>query len=142
MERAAGAHLVVILAAVLSLGTTPSEAIAGGAHPARGLTVIGSGGVDAEVLSVLVVPRSQGRRGVIMEFRARERITVELRVIRYQSIVARTKTFNVRPGRWLTTLSLPANAGAGRARVLVRLQDRAGHIAWYRQLIRIPARGH
>jgi hypothetical protein len=75
----------------------------------------------------------------VVEFRAAEQVTVELRVIRYQTVIAHSRAYKVHPGRWLTLLSLAANVGVGRARTVVRFEDRAGHIAWYRQPIRIPA---
>jgi hypothetical protein len=141
INRAACALVTVVVAAVLSPGAAWPEAIEV-ARPAAVLPIIGRGTVDAEVLGVSVVPRSQGRRAVIVELRTDERITLELRVIRYQSVIARSKVFALRPGRWVIALPLAANVGVGRARALVRLADRAGHIARYRQPIRIPAPGN
>jgi hypothetical protein len=141
MDRAACALLTVVVAAVLTPGAASAEATEG-ARPARVLPVLGRGTVDAELLRVSVVPRADGTRAVLVELRTHERITVDLRVIRYQSVIARSRVFKVRTGTWLIAVPLAANVGVGRARALVRLQDRAGHIARYRQPIRIPAAGN
>jgi hypothetical protein len=126
--------------AVLAVGVASAEAIAGGAGPARALPTVGHAAVDARVLAVSVVPRYGGRRGIVAEFKADERITVELRVIRYQSVIARSKVFKLCPGRWIYTMAIAANVGAGRARVAVRMEDSAHNVARYRQPIRIPPR--
>jgi hypothetical protein len=140
-SRVRWALLGLVAAAALILGPASREANATGPALARFLPALGSAEVDAEVLGVSVVPKAGGGRAVIVEFRTDERITISLRVIRYQSVIARTKLFKVRPGRWILTRALAADIGAGRARASVRLEDRAGHVAWYGQPIRIPAPG-
>jgi hypothetical protein len=97
--------------------------------------------VDAEVLGVSVAPRANGKRVVFTELRTDEVISVEVRIIRYRTVVARRTVRELRPGRWAVTLTLPARLGPGRARAQVRLQDRAGAVSWYGQPIRVPVAG-
>jgi hypothetical protein len=125
------------VAVVLALVSASPAASATPAGPPRPIPL--AAGVDAAVLRVTVVRRSDNRCAVMVELRAGERISVQLRVIRYQSVIARSKVYKLRPNRWLIAQSLPAGVSAGRARVSVRLADRAGHVASYGQPIRIPA---
>ena len=97
--------------------------------------------VDAEVLGVSVVPRANGQRVAFTELLTDEVIRVEVRIIRYQTVVARKTVRRLGPGRWAITLSLPAALARGRARAQVRLEDLAGTVAWYRQPVRVPAVG-
>ena len=71
--------------------------------------------VDAEVLGISVVRRADGSRAVHAEIRTDEVLRLELRVIRYQSVIARIAVRRLRPDRWLVTL-----AGQRRSRRLVR----------------------
>jgi hypothetical protein len=140
MRRFGCALVACAVAATVAIGAAASAEVAKGATAVRAAAPT-AGGVDAEVLGVSVVPRSHGRRAVIAELRTDERITVSLRVIRYQSVLARSKVFRMGPGRWFISMPLSASVSAGRARVVVRLEDRAGHVAAYRQPIQIPGRG-
>ena len=122
--------VVLSLVVVLVLVSVPS------ALSARG----GANVVDAEVLGVSAVPKAHGRGAVIAEIRTDEVIRVQLRVIRYQKVISRFTTRWLRPGRWLVSLAVPDTLKAGRARAQVRLEERAGSVAWYAQPIRVPAR--
>ena len=67
-----------------------------------------------------------------------ERISVTVRVIRYQTVLRRSRLFQLRPGRWAISVSLPRETTRGRARVVVRLEDRDGAVDVFRQPIVIP----
>jgi hypothetical protein len=124
--------VLAVAAAAASVALLPSQAIAGGP---------GAAAVDADVLGVSVVRRADKTRSVMVELRTDERITVRIQVLRGEAVIAHSRVFLIaRPDRWLVTYSLPARVDAGRARALVRLKDRAGNVAWYRQPIRIPTR--
>ena len=122
--------VVLFLVVVLVLVSAPSALSADG----------GANGVDSEVLGVSAVPKAHGAGAVMAEIRTDEVIRVQLRVIRYQKVVSRFTTRWLRPGRWLVSLALPDTLKPGRARVQVRMEDRAGSVAWYAQPIRVPAR--
>ena len=151
MPRRSALVLAVVVAGLLWLAVSPKVTAGGGgvdrlpaATPAAQgwdtARVAGSAPiVDAEVLGVSVVRRANGQRVVFTELRTDEVIRVEVRIIRYQTVVARYVERRLRPGRWAVVLSLPATLAHGRARAQVRLQDRAGAVAWYGQPIRIPA---
>jgi hypothetical protein len=98
----------------------------------------GTGVVDAEVLRVLAVAKADGRRAVIVELRTDERITAVVRVIRYQTVAARSRLVPLRPGRWIFSVRLPADLAAGRAGVAVRLTDRQGNAETFRRPVRVP----
>jgi hypothetical protein len=134
----------IVLAAVLAavLGLTGAAQPAGGDKGSDRRSAGGSGSnpvVDAEVLGVIVVHRADGSRVVFTELLTDEVIAVEVRIIRYRTVVARYSDRRLRPGRWAVALTLPKTLARGRARAQVRLQDRAGTVAWYGQPIRIPA---
>jgi hypothetical protein len=97
------------------------------------------GAVDAKVLRTVVFPKAHRARSLIVEFRANERVTIDVRVVRRDAEITHSKPLKAHPGRWLFTLPLPTDAAAGRAAVLVRFQDADGHAATYRRSIRIPA---
>ena len=99
---------------------------------------MGAGVVDAEVLGAAAVRRSEGRRAVVVELVTDERISVTVRVIRYQTVLRRSRLFQLRPGRWAISVALPRETTRGRARVVVRLEDRGGTVDVFRQPIVIP----
>ena len=123
---------LLVMAAVVAATLAPS-APAGDARSPAGMDA-----VDAEMLRATAVPKSDGRRAVIVELRADERITAAARVIRYQTVVARSRLFRLRPGRWILYVPLPADLAPGRAGVAVRLTDRRGNTETFRQPIRVP----
>ena len=153
MPRRSVPVLAAVTAGLLWLAASP-QVIAGGGRVARvraeipavqawDTARVAGGGpiVDAEVLGVSVVQRASGARVVFTELRTDEVIRVEVRIIRYQTVVARHTVRELRPGRWVVVLSLPDTLARGRARAQVRLQDRAGAVAWYAQPIRVPVAG-
>ena len=91
---------LLVMAAVVA--TLAVSAPAGDARSPAGMDA-----VDAEMLRATAVPRSDGQRAVIVELRADERITAAARVIRYQTVVARSRLFRLRPGRWILYVPLP-----------------------------------
>lgn len=125
----------VLAVAAAGLALASPQAFAGGGGAS------GSASVDAEVLGVSVVRRADQTRAVMVELRTDERITVQVRIFRRGDLIAHSRVFPIRrPDRWLVAYSLPARVSAGRATALVRLADRTGNVAWYRQPIRIPTR--
>ena len=127
--------VLAVGAAAAGLALVSPQAFAGGGGAP------GSAAVDAEVLGVSVVRRADETRAVMVELRTDERITVQVRIFRRGDLIAHSRVFPIRrPDRWLVSYSLPARVSAGRATALVRLADRAGNVAWYRQPIRIPTR--
>jgi hypothetical protein len=120
--------IVAVVAATLA-GSTP-------AGDAR--SPAGTGVVEAEVLRVVAVPKADGRRAVIVELRTDERITAVVRVIRYQTVAARSRLVPLRRGRWIFSVRLPRDLAAGRAGVAVRLTDRRGNVETFRRPIRVP----
>lgn len=153
MPRRSALVLTAVAAGALWLTASPQVITGGGradrvpalaptVHDSDTAVVAGGGPVvDAEVLGVSVVRRANGARVVFTELRTDEVIRVEVRIIRYQTVVTRRIVRELRPGRWVVTLSLPAALARGRARAQVRLEDRTGAVAWYRQPIRVPAVG-
>ncbi len=135
LSKSRGLWAVLAVAAAAGLALVSPQAFAGGGGAP------GSAAVDAEVLGVSVVRRADQTRAVMVELRTDERITVQVRIFRRGDLIAHSRVFVIgRPDRWLVTYSLPARVSAGRATALVRLADRAGNVAWYRQPIRIPTR--
>jgi hypothetical protein len=134
LSKRPGLWAVLGVAAVAALALAAPPAFAGGAR------ALGSPAVDSEVLGVSVVRRVDRTRSVMVELRSDERISVQVRVYRLGTLVAHSRHFPVGSGRWLVAYSLPRRVSAGRATALVRLEDRQGAVAWYRQPIRIPAR--
>lgn len=139
------ARLLAVVTAVSFwfVGTSQALGAVGNVLPGQGSRAARSAAasepvVDAEVLGISVVRRADGSRAVHAEIRTDEVLRLELRVIRYQSVIARIAVRRLRPDRWLVTLALPATLTPGRARAQVRLEDRGGAVAWYGQPIRIP----
>jgi hypothetical protein len=124
--------LIAVLAVVLCAGA-PAGALAASA-------VTAGAKVDAEVLGASAVRRASGKRVVVVELVADERIRVLVRVLRDQELVAFSRVFRLKPARWTITLPLPNDLTRGRAGVVVRMEDRSGNVRTYRQPVRVPAR--
>ena len=129
-----------LLAAFVAVSLLAAAVVleAGAVAPAPGTRTVGDGVVDAEVLGATAVRRSEGRRAVVVELVTDERISVTVRVIRYQTVLRRSRLFQLRPGRWAISVALPRETARGRARVVVRLEDRGGAVDVFRQPIVIP----
>jgi hypothetical protein len=130
----AGAAVALAGSVSSAAASAGGQAVSGGSKPVARVAV-----VDAEVLDAFVVRRSGGRRVVVVRLRTDEQISAVIRVIRKQSLLAESRVFEIRPGRWRLTLPLSPEITRGPARVIVRLEDRGGSVALYRPPIRVPA---
>jgi len=139
MTRSRWAFLAGVLAAVLMLAAAAPAILASNSRAFRAPAVT-TDTVRAHVLRVLVVPKANGGRAVLVELRSAERIAVDVRVVRHEATLASSDVSRIRSGRWFIVLNLGAGVHAGPAHVLIRLVDRAHNVAGHDQAVRIPLR--